>query len=82
MPDFSTPATVGDFLDGGMPFQTEELDEELRLKCNYHFLHSRVQIKQRQDEDVSTELMETMNDLEQKLMDAGIRPSSLLEEHK
>jgi len=77
MPDFSTPQPVSEVMDEDL-FDGGHLPDDLRLKCRYHYVHERIQNKQDRDEDVPERLMDTLNELEKRLMDEGMRPSDVL----
>jgi len=60
-------------------FNADVLGETLALKCRYSYLHGRIQSRQDKNEEVDEANMQMLNDLEEQLMDEGIRPSNVIE---
>ena len=81
MPDFSTPAPISDQIEdlaGGL-FDPEVLGRELTLKCRYSYLHGKIKSAQENGKPVDDRHMQKLNELEDKLMDNGIRPSTVID---
>lgn len=76
----TTPDSIGDQIEDITEelFQTDVLDEVLKLKCRYQYIHAKIESMQRRDEPVDDRLMDTMRSLEDALMDRDIRPSNVL----
>jgi len=79
MPDFSTPSSIGDAVeDTARQLFGDGLDDPiLALKCRFHYAQAKVEAQQHQGE-VSEALMDRLHKIEEKLMDRGIRPSTLI----
>lgn len=81
MPSVASPAPIGDQIEdlaGGL-FDPEILGRELTLKCRYSYLHGKISATQEKGRKVNDRYMQKLNDLEEKLMDEGIRPSTVLD---
>ena len=72
----STPDRVGDFTDEFMGETAEDspLDDTLRLKMRYMFVLGRLDV----DPDNRPKWEKKRHELEEKLMENDIRPSTLL----
>jgi len=77
----ATPKPLSDQIEelAGELFDEEILGDTLALKCRYSYLHGRIQSRQDKNEEVDDANMQMLNDLEEQLMDEGIRPSSVIE---
>jgi len=77
----ATPKPLSDQIEelAGELFDEEVLGETLALKCRYSYLHGRIQSRQDKNEEVDGANMQMLNDLEEQLMDEGIRPSTVLD---
>jgi len=77
----ATPKPLSDQIEelAGELFDEEILGDTLALKCRYSYLHGRIQSRQDKNEGVDDANMQMLNDLEEQLMDEGIRPSSVIE---
>lgn len=81
MPNVATPTPIGDQIEdlaGGL-FDPEVLGKELTLRCRYSYLHGKISEAQKKGDKVDDRHMQKLNDLEEKLMDEGIRPSTVLD---
>lgn len=81
MPDVMTPKPIGDQIEDLAEelFDSEVLGEDLALKCRYAYLHGKIKTVQNKSEEPDDRHMEMLNDIENRLMDAGIRPSTVLD---
>jgi len=80
MPDVATPDPISEQVENlasGM-FDPEVLGAELTLKCRYLYLHAKIEAIQDRGDSPSDRLMNKLDELSEQLMEAGIRPSSLL----
>jgi hypothetical protein len=77
----ATPKPLSDQIEQlvGELFDEEVLGQELALKCRYSYLHGRIQSQQDKNEEIDESDMQMLNRLEEQLMDAGIRPSTVLD---
>jgi len=81
MPDVAVPEPIGDQIEdlAGELFDPEVLGEDLALKCRYAYLHGKIKMVQTKGEAPDDRHMQMLNEMEERLMDAGIRPSTVLD---
>jgi len=81
MPDVMTPKPIGDQIEdlAGELFDPEVRGEDLALKCRYAYLHGKIKTVQTKGEEPDDRHMEMLNEMEERLMDVGIRPSTVLD---
>lgn len=79
MNDFSTPESLGRHVKKvvGSVFSKGSLDNTLKLKCRYIYLHAKISAQQREGRDVSKRLMDLHAKLEEALRERGLQPSSV-----
>ena len=71
------PEPIGEHTDGWIENLGETLKPKLRLKCKFLFLHEKLKAMQQRGADIPSRYFDLYDELEDRLTDAGISPSSL-----
>lgn len=78
MPNVATPAPISDAVEETATGMFGVLDEDLKIKCRYHYAQAKIEARQKQGEKVPPSLMERHEEIEQTLKDRGISPATLI----
>jgi len=75
----STPDRIGSYIRDIVEdlFSTDALDEDLRLKCRYQYIHAVIEARQRQGKEVPSDAHRVHDEYEEELRQRGYTPSTL-----
>ena len=78
-PDTSTPSRIGTYIREVVEdlFTTGSLEEDLRLKCRYHYIHPVIKSRQQQGKEVTSDMRRVHDEYEEELRQRGYTPSKV-----